>query len=317
MSDLPELPLFEEIEDISTSPNFFTYTQDEFNKTWSYYESEATTSQSANKSLWDTPTSGGQSPVTNTSAKASPTRDAWDPMLWNMTLTKYVEISQETEVVGRLPELETPISHLTCLANMYLEQSLNPVSSPSSPSSCSSPKHDISAIGHISATEVPLSLEVQATVTGSNQLPLSPTFRARKTTGSPGQLSTAARQQKSVRRKLFSKEGQLVTGISQLRGLQKVNQSDTKQTLKKKLYEMGPFSDPSKERERKNALNAKKNRDQKKGLLSSAKQEILNLKSSNSRLVRTANMEKKKLLAAQREIKLLKLQLKSLHNTVE
>lgn len=108
-----------------------------------------------------------------------------------------------------------------------------------------------------------------------------------------------------------------MTGISQLRGLQKVNQSDTKQTLKKKLYEMGPFSDPSKERERKNALNAKKNRDQKKGLLSSAKQEILNLKSSNSRLVRTANMEKKKLLAAQREIKLLKLQLKSLHNTVE
>lgn len=125
MSDLPELPLFEEIEDISTSPNFFTYTQDEFNKTWSYYESEATTTQSASKSLWDTPPSGGQSPVTNTSAKASPTRDAWDPMLWNMTLTKYVEISQETEVVGRLPELETPISHLTCLANMYLEQGLN------------------------------------------------------------------------------------------------------------------------------------------------------------------------------------------------
>jgi len=42
MSDLPELPLFEEIKDISNSSDFFTYTQDEFNKAWSYYEDETT-----------------------------------------------------------------------------------------------------------------------------------------------------------------------------------------------------------------------------------------------------------------------------------
>ena len=35
MSDLPELNLFEEIQGIANSSDFYTYTQDEFNKTWS------------------------------------------------------------------------------------------------------------------------------------------------------------------------------------------------------------------------------------------------------------------------------------------
>jgi len=110
MSDLPELPLFEEIEDISNSSDFFTYTQDEFNKTWSYYEDEAT-SESKTSGLWTTPVRNVVSPTFPN--KTSPTRDTWDPMLWNINLTKYVELNLEDDVqIRKLPELETPITPL-------------------------------------------------------------------------------------------------------------------------------------------------------------------------------------------------------------
>lgn len=110
MSDLPELPLFEEIKDISNSSDFFTYTQDEFNKTWSYYEDE-TSSDSKPSSVWNSPTRNAVSPTFPT--KTSPTRDTWDPMLWNINLTKYVELNLEDDVqLRKLPVLETPITPL-------------------------------------------------------------------------------------------------------------------------------------------------------------------------------------------------------------
>merc|ERR1711892_1084975 len=120
MSDLPELPLFEEIKDISNSSDFFTYTQDEFNKTWSYYEDE--TMDSKTSGLWTTPTRNAVSPTFPT--KTSPTRDTWDPMLWNINLTKYVELNLEDDVqIRKLPVLETPITPLPM-------EELNTVSSP-------------------------------------------------------------------------------------------------------------------------------------------------------------------------------------------
>jgi len=80
-----------------------------------------------------------------------------------------------------------------------------------------------------------------------------------------------------------------------------------KQTLsKKKLYEMKPFDDPSKERERKNALNAKLNRDRKKALIGDAYKEILKLKTINRKLTRDMTNDRRKLCQARREIKLLK-----------
>lgn len=96
MSDLPDLPLFEEIEDISTSKNFLTYTQEEFNKTWNYYETESMPPEE--KSLWNSPVRNQTSSPASTSGKSSPTRDEWDPMLWNMTLTKYVELEDLGQV---------------------------------------------------------------------------------------------------------------------------------------------------------------------------------------------------------------------------
>jgi len=80
-----------------------------------------------------------------------------------------------------------------------------------------------------------------------------------------------------------------------------------KQTLsKKKLYEMNPFDDPSKERERKNALNAKLNRERKKALIGDAYKEILKLKTINRKLTRDMTNDRRKLCQARREIKLLK-----------
>jgi len=103
----------------------------------------------------------------------------------------------------------------------------------------------------------------------------------------------------------------------QKKGIQKLNFPVVKkstQNRKKKLYEMGPFLDPVKERERMNALNAKQNRDRKKSLIGNAQQQILKLKSLNKKLLKDATVDKKKLQAAQREIKLLKSRLQSAPN---
>lgn len=110
MSDLPELPLFEEIKDISNSSDFFTYTQDEFNRTWAHYEDESS-SDSKTSGQWTTPTRNIVSPTFPT--KTSPTRDTWDPMLWNINLAKYVELNLEEDVqIRQVPVLETPITPL-------------------------------------------------------------------------------------------------------------------------------------------------------------------------------------------------------------
>merc|ERR1712038_355533 len=99
MSDLPELPLFEEIKDISNSSDFFTYTQDE------------TTADSKTSGQWTTPTRNIISPTFPN--KTSPTRDTWDPMLWNINLAKYVELNLEDDVqIRKVPVLETPITPL-------------------------------------------------------------------------------------------------------------------------------------------------------------------------------------------------------------
>jgi len=62
---------------------------------------------------------------------------------------------------------------------------------------------------------------------------------------------------------------------------------------KKKLYEMESFADPAKERERRNALNAKRNRDRKKALIGNAYQKIIKLKSLNKKLLRITTNDKR------------------------
>lgn len=74
---------------------------------------------------------------------------------------------------------------------------------------------------------------------------------------------------------------------------------------------MKPFSDPTREKERQNAVSAKRNRDKKKGLVSEAEGRISNLKMSNKRLSQEAVANKRRLLAAIKEIKLLRKKLES------
>lgn len=160
-----------------------------------------------------------------------------------------------------------------------------------------------------------MSDELITSKTGSNQIPLRP-----QDISSPRkkaeQLQPASSSVSTLQRKLSSEESKIVSRKEfncKTKGTtNKVNHSQVKnRNGKKKLYEMGRFSDPKKERQRINALNAKKNRDRKKNLISRAYDRISKLKTINKKLFMTANKEKKKLLATQKEIKLLKSQLGS------
>jgi len=79
---------------------------------------------------------------------------------------------------------------------------------------------------------------------------------------------------------------------------------------KKKLYEMEPLTDPMAEKNRLNALNAKKNRDRKKQLLQTAEEEIDRLKDENEDLKSEADRVKDELADAKRELDALRQELK-------
>jgi hypothetical protein len=79
---------------------------------------------------------------------------------------------------------------------------------------------------------------------------------------------------------------------------------------KQKLYEMEPLKDPVAERNRLNALNAKKNRDRKKQQLEEAEQEIDRLKDENDDLKSEADRVKDELADAKRELDALRQELK-------
>jgi len=80
---------------------------------------------------------------------------------------------------------------------------------------------------------------------------------------------------------------------------------------KKKMYELGPLNDPVAERNRQNALNAKKNRDRKKRELEAAEQEIGRLREENDELREEADTAKDELAAARLELENLRNELRS------
>jgi len=79
---------------------------------------------------------------------------------------------------------------------------------------------------------------------------------------------------------------------------------------KPKLYEMEPLKDPKAEKNRLNALNAKKNRDRKKQQLQEAEEEIYRLKEENEDLRSEADRVRDELADAKRELDALRQQLK-------
>jgi len=80
---------------------------------------------------------------------------------------------------------------------------------------------------------------------------------------------------------------------------------------KRKLYEMEPLADPVAERNRLNALNAKKNRDRKKQQLQLAEEEIDKLREENDELRAESENFKDQLDEARQELALLKQMFKA------
>ena len=75
---------------------------------------------------------------------------------------------------------------------------------------------------------------------------------------------------------------------------------------KRKLYELEPLGDPVAEKNRQNALNAKKNRDKKKAELQEAAVEIDRLREENDDLRSESDNYRDQLEAARRELDMLK-----------
>jgi len=87
---------------------------------------------------------------------------------------------------------------------------------------------------------------------------------------------------------------------------QKISVSVRNDRKKQKLYEMESLNDPVAERNRLNAINAKKNRDRKKQQLQEAEEEIEKLREENEELKLETDNYKDQLEDAMRELKNLK-----------
>ena len=116
MSDLPALKLFEEIQGLSNSLDFYGLNTKE-DRTWSLYDDENVRQQ--------TDEASNNTKVATLSGKSSPARDAWDPMLYNINLTTFVEINiDEDAQVCQQPVLETPITPLPGIEELQMIQNI-------------------------------------------------------------------------------------------------------------------------------------------------------------------------------------------------
>ena len=100
------------------------WTKDDLNKNWSLYEEESMDTSESEK---DKTTSSQSSNTSTFSGKSSPTRDTWDPMLYNINLTSWVELNIDDDVqIRKQPVLETPITPLPGMEDlsMFLAVSL-------------------------------------------------------------------------------------------------------------------------------------------------------------------------------------------------
>lgn len=292
MSDLPELNLFEEIQGIANSSDFYTFSQDEFNRTWSYYEDENAMDTKESNTWTRTTTPVNQMPTPPSSGKSSPTRDAWDPMLWHTRSLEEVELRA---LAAELTPLSPPLS---------------PAVMTTVSSSEVTPVYEANASKLIVTTISAADLPVSGSVTGSNQIVLDDERSGVSSRRDPESTPSRTWQ---ARRKSSQKESQIV---SRRRGINYPPKTLSKMPAmksqgRKKLYEMKAFSDPLREKERQNAINAKKNRDKKKGLVGTVLQQIQQLKSVNDKLNKQSQEDKRKLLAAKKQIKLLKSKLES------
>jgi len=277
MSDLPELNLFEEIQGIANSSDFYTYTQEEFNKTWTHYEDETAGEMKAVNRV-GTPTSS--LPTTPpSSGKSSPTRDTWDPMLWHTRSMEEAELRALTELA-----VTPPIS--PSLPSFSVSNSFVTSVFEASRLDYHSSKLTVTAV---SAGE--LSLPGRAP-------PVQLELRGEKWSGAEEESEAA-------------QESQIVGGRRGVHPPHCALFKTKKAERRKKLYQMEPFADPVKEKERQRAISAKVNREKKKGAEWKKRNQLDQLKLANRRLSKEAVANRRKLVVAKREIKLLRLRLES------
>jgi len=115
MSDLPALKLFEEIQGLSNSLDFYGFnTKEDQTRTWSLYDQD-------DENVRQQTDGANTTNVATLSGKSSPARDAWDPMLYNINLTTFVEINiDEDAQVCQQPVLETPITPLPGIEELQM-----------------------------------------------------------------------------------------------------------------------------------------------------------------------------------------------------
>jgi len=106
----PALGLFEEIQ-----RDFYTFNKEDTNNSWSLYDEDCCL-DSKTSTFWNSSNQQNNNNNNNSSSfsgKSSPTRDTWDPMLYNINLSTYLELNMEDDVeVRQQPVLETPITPL-------------------------------------------------------------------------------------------------------------------------------------------------------------------------------------------------------------
>lgn len=288
LSDLPELHLFEEIQDVSNSSDFFTYTKDQFNQTWSYFQDEASMDDSTS-GLWEERSSSCSSSVLNT-----PERDAWDPMLdARRNVNPAFEDINMDDYLGCI-SLVAPLSPLP----IDVVVPLTPVSEDE--------WHQVSPLRGDDVLEEDNALLPSGLVVDSHlhvaPSPSKPSLNVRKT--------LRPLSPRSLKRKLFGRKRLNSTSGVSGSHQQKLTFPFRKRTNSisktQKLYEMAPIQDPRREKNRKNAVNSKLNRDLKKLQFVNVQEELSTLRGQNKSLKKKADQGRRQLKAAKQQIKKLK-----------
>jgi len=291
MSDFPELRLLDEVEDLSTSTDFFAFTKDQFNQAW---EDESWSSSNSDEEQQRTTAGLWQSPLRSQQQQEPAERSLWDPMLWDGV--KIASIGTDVELLEGLlygkifPEPEVTCEEMAEQQNsqIYSHVMVEPV--------------DVPVEGHNTHLKAeqqgsPLvsncTFLVETCMEGSNQLSLKSHVRGHRASAG-GQPSPRTLKSRTFLHKKRNRR----------RGGGRRNADN-----KTKLYEMPQFRDASRERCRLNAINSKINRDRKKKMLTEAEVAIATLRRMNRKLAQEAVRGRESLMAALQEIHLLKKQL--------
>jgi len=105
MSDLPALHLFEEIQGLSNSTDFYSYNKEDPNKTWSLYDEDCCL-DSKTSTFWNSSNNQNNNN--------------------NINLTTYLELNMDEDVqVRKQPMLETPITPLPGMEDLQVFMSVS------------------------------------------------------------------------------------------------------------------------------------------------------------------------------------------------